>query len=108
MTLTNEIPEIEIPLVWNPVRLAGGIRFDWHMKPARYHRDREQLTGPKIYRWVLRNAEGAVESCYVGESAAFEKRLAAYRNDRLGRASTERLVKDEIRNCEGRGGSVEL
>jgi hypothetical protein len=108
MSNLEQIPEIELRLVWKPVRLAGGVPFDWHLEPARYARDRDQLSGPKVYRWLLKNADGGLDSCYIGQSLEFEQRLAEYRSGRFGRAGTERLVREEMRRCEERGGTVEL
>jgi|GEM_PF-6574647 len=109
MTTENvEVRKIDIHLVWRQVLLANGKPFPWHQRAARYAHDREMLDGPQVYRWILRDANGAEECSYIGETEAFQNRLSKYRRPNAVRLNTEKRVREEIDKCERRGGTIEL
>lgn len=97
-----------IPLEWKAVVLANGTRFDWHKAEARDARDREQLSGARVYRWALRGPDGSIKDLYIGQSGKFEKRLSSYRSKKLAKGSTEALVRDAMGECERQRGTVDL
>jgi hypothetical protein len=109
--MTEDVEEkrkIDIPLQWREIRLSGNIYFPWHRQAAKYPRDRDQLNGPQVYKWILKDENGQEERSYIGESEAFQNRLASYRSPKISPAKTEKVVRDAIEECEKRGGSVEL
>jgi hypothetical protein len=106
---TNEnTPSFVVQLHWKAIKLCDGRRFDWHKKRARAARDREQLEGPRVYRWVLRGTDGLPEQFYIGQAGNFEQRLPKYRSRKLAVDSTEALVQNEIFRCEEHNGTVDL
>jgi hypothetical protein len=70
--------------------------------------DRERLEGAHVYQWVFRGADGHLEQCYIGQSGNFEGRLPDYRSEIPAKNSTEAFVQEEMRQCEKRGGTVDL
>jgi hypothetical protein len=66
------------------------------------------ISGAKIYRWVLRDQSGAIDSVYIGQSERFQQRLSAYRSGNRKALASEYPVRAQLKQCEGAGGSVEL
>jgi hypothetical protein len=103
MTPTENVPALEIPVCWAPV-LVNGKAFGWHEQKLN-SRAKEQIAGPRVYRWVLRTHSGEV-LVYIGQTENFEKRLRSYR-----RGAGEQIhsrVRTAIEQCKNGGGTVEL
>ncbi|HEX4030595.1 MAG TPA: hypothetical protein VHX20_09540 [Terracidiphilus sp.] len=106
---TEMMLDLEISLHWWPVLTPDGNRFPWHREPARAARDREQLEGPRVYRWILRSKDNIAEPrYYIGETSAFHRRLAKYRSGKLNRKGIENYVPQKMRECEALDGEVQL
>ena len=105
---TQDTVVVTIPLRWEPVVLSNGKRFNWHKERAPADADRRRLDGARVYRWILRDADGKIDRLYIGESGAFNERITQYRSDCPADGSTEAALRTEMNNCEANGGSVDL
>lgn len=103
----GEPRNIDIPLYWKSV-LVKGAHFDWHKHPPRNVPERDLISGPRVYRWVMRTTSGEIELVYVGQSERFQKRVSEYRGGNHLRVESDRAFQLRSRKCEESGGSVEL
>jgi hypothetical protein len=79
MDARSHVLKIDIPLHWTLV-LVKGSRFNWHKDLPKTVLARDMLTGPKIYRWVLRGGTNEILAVYIGQSERFEERMSEYRS----------------------------
>lgn len=105
MSLAGDVLRIDVPLHWTRVQVSEK-HFDWHKDLPKTVRNRDLISGPKIYRWVLR--ESGIESVYIGQSERFEKRLSAYRSGNRKALASEYHVRAKLKQCEDAKGIVEL
>jgi len=98
---------IDVPLRWKSV-LVKGMHFDWHKHPPRNVRERDLISGPRIYRWLLRTTSGEIEFVYIGQSERFQERVSAYRNLDHRRVESDRAFQSRLKKYEDCGGTVEL
>jgi hypothetical protein len=103
MEVTDKFPTVDIPVYWSDV-LVRGNHFRWHDQRLS-ERARQQIAGPRVYRWVLRLGNGEVVS-YIGQTEDFERRLRSYR---VGSTSNRHShVRAAIQECASGGGTVGL
>lgn len=105
MTANDSPPTFEIPLQWRRI-LVGDDRFDWHKKRVRSYRDRDQLAGARVYKWVLQAADLLPTMWYIGQCQDFQKRLGKYRTT-LKKGPEARFRCEAQRYLEA-GGTVDL
>jgi hypothetical protein len=99
---------VEIPLIWRSVSVKEEV-FPWHRPLQKLANHRDLIRGPRVYRWLLRNAKKEIESVYIGQSEAFHSRIAGYRAPTKSNPNdTDVILNCAFRDIEGRGGSVEL
>lgn len=103
----GDVISIEIPLYWMPV-LVKGHHFPWHKNLPKTTQARDMISGPKVYRWVLRTKTGRVESIYIGQSEKFQERISAYRTGNQKALGSDKAVLANLGHCEDSGGAVEL
>ena len=103
----GEVANINIPLNWKAV-LVNGTYFEWHKHPPRNIRERDLISGPRVYRWLMRRTSGEIELVYVGQTERFEKRVSEYRGGKQSRVEPVSTFLSTARKCEDSGGSVEL
>lgn len=108
MDSQSKILDIQIPhLLWKPVSLTlKGKPFQWHLQRPPRVRARDQIDGPKVYRWTMANSSGEIYCSYIGETQDFRQRLAEYRTN--GATRQHAAVKEAMRQCVHDGGTVEL
>lgn len=107
MSIANAVPNIEIPLSWKTV-LAKEQHFPWHKKPRLNVRERDIISGPRVYRWVLTDKTHKTEAVYIGETEKFEVRLRSYCIANSKAPTETKRIRHELKHCEDEGGSVEL
>jgi len=103
----GDVLNIEIPLHWMPVPV-GGNRIALHKNPPKNPRVRDAISGPKVYRWVLRNTTGEIASVYIGQSEKFQGRISKYRKGKQTSLEPDDTVQSDINEWENSGGTVEL
>lgn len=95
----GDVLKFEIPLRWVRVTVKGAC-FDWHKSLPKTVRERDLISGPQVYRWLLRSNAGEIEWVYIGQSENFQKRISAHRGGAV--------LQERMRDCETKGGTVEL
>lgn len=103
----GDVLNIEIPLHWKPVPVDGG-HFSWHRNPPKNVRARDTISGPKVYRWVLRKVTGEIASVYIGQSEKFQRRVSAYRKGKQTPLEPDGAVQSAFKEWAENGGTVEL
>lgn len=98
---------IVVPLHWLPVRVKES-HFNWHKNLPKTVRERDQISGPKVYRWVLRTQTGEIQAVYIGQSEKFQARVSDYRRGDKAGLDLDDTVQARMKRCENCGGTVEL
>lgn len=111
MNNEGQVLDVEIQhLRWMPV-LYRGEPFPWHRQEIPSARARDDISGPQVYRWRLRDTSREIFCSYIGETEKFETRLCAYRigsGDREDMNPERQRVRAAMKQCERDGGNVEL